>query len=233
MKILAVGDTHGNIWDMKRSFRIAKEYQCEEIHIVGDFGCFPNLPRCKEFLETVSFTAISENIRVSFTDGNHENHHFLRDRFKENSDIFVLPGIEWKYRGKYWDKFVSFGGAYSIDKAYRTLGLDWFENETISEIDLYRLDKECDIMFSHDCPFGIDFGFIKDDPNTISNRNALLAACEIVKPKILIHGHYHKFHDSILKMSYGDLRIIGLDRDEKLIKDHYVILNNGNLEFLQ
>lgn len=78
MRTLVVGDTHADIDCMKDIFQLASENECDRIHIVGDFGVFPNLPQCKSFLEYVSFDSIQRNIPVSFTKGNHENHNYLR-----------------------------------------------------------------------------------------------------------------------------------------------------------
>lgn len=67
MKILAVGDTHGDIWNMKSIFRLAIREKCDRIHVLGDFGVFLNIPQCKEFLDYVSLESIQSNIPVSFT----------------------------------------------------------------------------------------------------------------------------------------------------------------------
>jgi hypothetical protein len=230
-RILVCGDIHGDIWNVKEIFRLAIKGNCSRIHCVGDFGYFPNLEECLEFLRYVSFAGIDSGIHFSFTDGNHENHHFLRDLFesRKSESIFVLPGIEWFWRGKYFENCLSIGGAYSIDKEYRTLGVDWFENEMISYSDFNRCSSEAEIIFSHDCPLGVDLGFPVNHFSTISNRKMLLEICKVVKPKILIHGHYHKHYWHDLKMEYGNLRVIGLDCNDGEISDQCLVLEENRV----
>lgn len=237
MKTLLCGDCHADTWNAKDIFKLAEKEKCDRIHFFGDFGYFLNLPECQAFLEYVSFNSIQSKIPVSFTDGNHENHYSLKRLFEKrvSETIFVMPGIEWWWRGKYSDidsqKILSIGGAYSIDKNHRQVGVDWFENEIISYADFLRCDKECDIIFSHDCPLPIDFGF-KNDEFTEANRKMLTEICEQTNPKILIHGHYHKFYWMDLKMNYGNLRVIGLGKNGQELNEQCVILENGLVKFL-
>ena len=84
------------------------------------------------------------------------------------------------------------------------------------------------IIFSHDCPLGIEFGF-KNDSETEANRKMLTEICEVVKPKILIHGHYHRFHKSVLEMSFGKVLCIGLDCNKNQ-SAQCLVLNDGEIE---
>lgn len=228
-RTLLVGDIHGDLKNMKTLFGIAISQKCSRIHCLGDFGFFPNLKECQTFLETTSRMALENGISVSFTDGNHENHELL-NAFESVGEVFVLPGIEWWWRGKYLENVLSIGGANSIDKNHRIKGRDWFPEEMISNKDFYKCSEKADFIFSHDCPLGIDFGF-KGDEMTIKNRKAILEICEVVQPKILFHGHYHKFHDRVLEMSYGNLRIIGLNCG-KCAEEQIMIFENGMIEWI-
>lgn len=237
MKILCVGDPHADLWNMKSIFRLAIREKCDRIHVLGDFGVFPNIPQCKEFLDYVSLESIQSNIPVSFIDGNHENHNYLRQLLETNTseNIFVKPGIEYWFRGKYIENIpetiLSIGGAYSIDKIHRTVNVDWFFGEMISEEDVKKCDKKADVIFSHDCPLGVNFGF-KNDESTYQNRKFLTDICEKVQPKILIHGHYHKFYWMDLQMNYGNLRVIGLGRNGDELDEQCVILEDGLVKFI-
>ena len=59
-------------------------------------------------------------------------------------------------------EFFYFRGAYSIDRQYRTIGIDWFEQEQVSidqfmkARELYREIKP-DIVLTHDCPESINY----------------------------------------------------------------------------
>lgn len=85
-------------------------------------------------------------------------------------------------------------------------------------------------MFSHDVPFEVNL-FLKDDPETISNRKMLSSIVNHVQPKILIHGHYHRFYDMNCLMDYGICRMIGLDCNENFA-DQCLILDNGRVDIL-
>jgi hypothetical protein len=87
-------------------------------------------------------------------------------------------------------------GAWSIDRVYRTEGIDWFANEELNYkqglecFDLYALVKP-EVVISHDCPhqirkylFGID-----EKSNT---SNLLQAMFDQWKPKLWIFGHHHQ-----------------------------------------
>ena len=224
-RILVAGDPHGDLKRFYEIFTVAIINSCDSIHVVGDFGYFPNLIECKDFLKGVSEYSLSVGIPVSFTDGNHENHEILNS-FSKSGDIFVLPNIEWKYRGKYWNNFLSIGGAYSIDSYRRILGRDYFREETISYSDILKCDKTAEIVFSHDCPFPLIEDLVEE---TLKNISALNSICETVCPKLLIHGHYHLFHDTEFEFGYGKCRIIGLDSNEGILENQCVILDSGNV----
>lgn len=142
MSTLIVGDMHGDKKNAISIFEVAIKNDCNKIICVGDFGYFPNLPECVEFLEFVSSEAINKGIHFSFVDGNHENHHSL-NTFSGNTRM-VYPGIEWNFRGKQWEDsgltFISMGGAYSIDKEHRTMGVDWFPEERIKVKDVWAIE---------------------------------------------------------------------------------------------
>ena len=73
-----------------------------------------------------------------FVDGNHENHTMLTDypvelwkggkvhHIVKDKIIHLMRGQVFTLEEK---KFFTFGGAYSIDKAYRTEGISWFPEE--------------------------------------------------------------------------------------------------------
>lgn len=227
---LVAGDIHGSQWNIKDLFDLAKETDCTKILSVGDFGYFPNLPEVVGYLNLCSALVQDTGIELAFVDGNHENHERL-NQFSGDSRI-VWPGIEWLYRGKIFENICSMGGAYSIDKQYRTQGVDWFPGERICMNDYYSiLGKSCEILLSHDCPLGLPFGF-KDEFETKANRNILREIVLEMKPRIIIHGHFHKFHNTFFDFGYGKVRVIGLNKNDTRPKEQCVILNNGEVEFL-
>jgi len=72
------------------------------------------------------------------------------------------------------------------------------------------------VLVTHDCPLGVGRVFFagRIDPQSESNRAALLAITESARPKVLVHGHYHQRYESLLELSDGDLvEIVGLGKD--------------------
>lgn len=74
---------------------------------------------------------------VLFADGNHEQFDALNaysiDEWHGGKVHFIEPGIIHLMRGQVYQiegkRLFVFGGAYSIDRAYRDLGFTWFKEE--------------------------------------------------------------------------------------------------------
>ena len=231
MRNLICGDIHGDKFNLCDIFNLAKSHNCQRIINVGDFGFFPGIDCCKSFLDLCSNLIFQTGIQFSFVDGNHEDHQFLNQFSGEVRNVW--KGIEWNWRGKVFDGICSFGGAYSIDKEYREIGFDWFPEETISETQVQSISgKSCDVLLSHDCPFGIDFGFLKNDFGTYINRQQLLKVVLEMKPKLIIHGHYHNFYFMRKDFGYGMVEVVGLNRNKSELNEQCGILEDGQFEFL-
>jgi hypothetical protein len=113
-------------------------------------------------------------------------------------------------------------GAYSIDKVYRTEGIDWFPQEELPYnhalrcFDVYSATKP-KIVISHDAPHYIRhtlFG-ITDKSDT---SNLLQALFDEHQPELWIFGHHHKDRDAnILGTRFiclPELGTITIDTDE-------------------
>jgi hypothetical protein len=136
------------------------------------------------------------------------------------------------------------GGAFSIDKEWRRkeeasltylTGKDhhetlWWSTETINfiEADLAKanaLEKgPVDLMFTHDCPTGVDVpGIHAVDkwkwPETWQNRDLLREVVDVARPKLLVHGHYHTAYEGGFYWEPGEdgqldgCKVIGLSND--------------------
>jgi len=103
----------------------------------------------------------------------------------------------WGYDPK-MDLFWISGG-YSIDRAYRTIDIDWWEDE---EISYEELQKAVDIFHqakpryvaSHECPATAQFGMFPDTTKRLINNRTKLAMEEMLmghQPEIWVFGHYH------------------------------------------
>ncbi len=82
------------------------------------------------------------------------------------------------------------GGADSIDKKVRRIGVDWFPDEIIGQRDIFELpDVTVDIVISHTAPEEFDLGVqdLAGDPS----RKALSYILEKYRPSLWYFGHWH------------------------------------------
>lgn len=209
MRILAVGDVHGNDKFFAAAVKEAKKEECDVIVQLGDFGYWEHYPEGKSFLKWCERQLKEKEIDCYWLDGNHENHPLLWETYGNDPTkvsqvrerLFYMPrGYRWT-----WDNttFMAMGGAYSIDVAYRTPGKSWWATETISDEEVKTaLGGPVDILFSHDCPEGVAIPCLSRQSTTIfpesrANREQLIRICEAVTPKMIVHGHYHERYNTV------------------------------------
>lgn len=125
MKVLFAGDTHGQVDQIAYLVHQAWLERAEAIFILGDFGAWEHEKSGEEFLDAVDFLATRQGIPVYFLDGNHDKSSLLHEYYEPNEEgflvcresLFYAPrGLRWTWNGR---TFMSFGGAYSVDKAER------------------------------------------------------------------------------------------------------------------
>lgn len=165
------GDTHGEV-DLFKVEEFFDEVVCYQVVtkddylvILGDAGiCWDG---------GVGDASVCERLRqlpckVLFLDGNHENFDLLAEypvtedwnggkvQFIEKDIIRLMRGQVYTLEGK---KFFVFGGAYSIDKAFRISGYSWWLEEMPSQREydeglrnLERMGYKVDYVLSHTCP---------------------------------------------------------------------------------
>lgn len=89
-------------------------------------------------------------------------------------------------------------GAYSIDRQYRTIGVDWWEQEQLSveqfekAKELYRKVKP-EIFLAHDCPDMVAATYLEPWQQKFNNFTgyALQELMNIYQPKTFFHCHWH------------------------------------------
>jgi hypothetical protein len=195
MKTLVVGDTHME-WGKLNA--LINKTKPELILQVGDFGFWPNIGWGKP----VSNIKLNGSI-LRWCDGNHEDHWALKDRKTDE----LSPGIIYMPRGSTYElpdgrTILFMGGANSIDKNIRTIGRDWFPEETISYKDIENLpDKEINIVISHTCPneflpevLGLN-PYKDKDPS----YEALSVVLNKYHPKLWFFGHFHYYKTGLYK----------------------------------
>ncbi len=102
--------------------------------------------------------------------------------------------------------FVSLGGAPSVDFEHRITGQSWWIEEMITDDDVATVvaGGPADVMLTHDAPepwYGTDMvaKIIKTPLGrsaevlayAAEGRRRLDAAFQAVRPRVLVHGHYH------------------------------------------
>ena len=169
--ILLTGDKH--LYDLEVFKEVDKNVpnltKKDYVIVLGDFGLLwnpdwtPEELGLKKEIEDCSFTTL-------WLDGNHENF----DRIDKLPEIEFCGGKAGKVsdsiihlkRGEIYtidgSKFFIFGGGKSIDKAYRTPGLTWWDRELPNFMEykngLDNLEKnnfEVDYILTHEAPSGI------------------------------------------------------------------------------
>lgn len=221
MKLLLIGDIHMNVERAEEINDLAIDQEIDKVIGLGDFG-YTFAP---DFVAEVS----GQDIPWYFIDGNHDDHTLLKHdaneivRFHDN--LFYIPrGYVWEWEGK---TFAGMGGAYSIDKVYRTAYVSWWPEEQISMGDYYRFQenahgKTIDIMLSHEAPSSL-IEYLSEGQimkGGEEDRIILERILHEFPPKIWLHGHWHyayEYHDD-------KTHFIGLGCDQDSIQEQIKIL---------
>ena len=187
----------------------------------GDFGFWPHFDKTSEFsggrkiwdqwgIKHHFSGIVNDTIKIIWCAGNHENHDVLDKLEMSTEEKFIeidsirAPNIFYATFGSVYTlldntKVMFCGGAVRIDKANRIPGISWWEGETISEQDMYKLpdpkSTHIDIVVSHTCPQLFDRTharlnmFKYYDPSKI----ALNHVFRTYKPTTWFYGHYHNY----------------------------------------
>jgi len=202
MRVLFVGDSHGNAEFIKRVFGYAEEKEVETIIQVGDFGWWPRFPQGERFIHAVSSLASRMDIPFYFIDGNHEDHHQLPH--ESTFEVTEMePGLFWIPRGTTFEmggsRLLGFGGAVSVDRKWRTEHIDWFREEVASYVQYHRaMDAtDIDIVVAHDVPTGVSLNLTYPvtadiEAHCISHRDGLAELRDTLEPERWMAGHYHQ-----------------------------------------
>lgn len=238
MKLLILGDTHGYGIEMRRAIHKAAALGCDAILQLGDFGYWPRAGGQK-FLKNTSKLAKHLDVPVYWIDGNHEDFGHLHENFDKDSTepvkirdhVYWLPrGVRWEWEGV---SFLAMGGAASIDRAYRTLGHSWFIEEMISDVDVEKA-QPADILVSHDAPFNplemLGQRFIINEDSEFC-RQQLKRVVNIAQPELVLHGHYHMYHDTMVLREGGYSRVIGLGCDGDPDNIALLTVEDGSWEY--
>lgn len=188
-----IGDIHGKIYDY-RSYALVAGVRARHIVEpersiqVGDFG--------------IGFFSDFWHEKEVEWQKEHPQHRFIRGNHDDPALCKTMPGyIE---DGTVEGDVMFIGGAWSIDHAWRTPGLDWWPDEELSYEELDKLGaKYClvkpRVMITHDCPTSVAWemflskGLGLGDNKLIKTRTgeALQSMFEFHQPELWVFGHWH------------------------------------------
>jgi predicted phosphodiesterase len=189
-----IGDVHGKYGAYKTILK-----QHKNTIQIGDMGVgFKRSASQAEYMDRNSFypnppydLMVEQNAR--FIRGNHDNPEVCSRH------------QQWIPDGTVEDDWMFVGGAYSIDKQYRTEGVDWWEAEELTQSDFYAIMDVYEkakprVMVTHDCPEFL-IGYIHSHHFGISTRTgqALDAMFNLHQPKTWVFGHHHKLFDQEIR----------------------------------
>lgn len=239
-KVLLLGDIHGDAEFMLRAFRVARRMGCDRIFQVGDFGCYEDMQPGLDFLRRVEAGAAEYGIDLYFLDGNHDGMLPLWKKYgltvqgsdfsddglthvegcsrgefvKVRESVFYAPrGHRWEWGGV---KFMSVGGAFSVNRAHMMPDIEWWPEEEITDEQVAMIcdGPKVDVLLTHDIPAGFPLpaiAFKKEYPEAEPNREKVLEIVEAMQPQLLVHGHYHSRYGNWFTTPGGHrLRVEGL-----------------------
>ena len=185
MKLLIVGDMHGQVPEMRSVFAYACRVEADQIIQVGDFGYGwsrsqyrateggDGLVEC-DFVRHVEKMVNETGIPLYWLDGNHENFDMLGYaiegdgtsnaspiKLQEDGTYECRPGVFYIPRGTVLErgekKILVCGGAASVDKARRSPYISWWPQETIKDEDVAKClaAGKADILLTHDLPLEV------------------------------------------------------------------------------
>lgn len=171
-----IGDVHGK-FDLYKNLIQGYDKTVQ----VGDLG--------------VGFDAASDAKLKSIHELSEGSNRFIRGNHDNPSVAAEMPGFIKD--GTVENETMYVGGAYSIDKLYRTENVDWWKDEECSYeqfgqlLSVYEVVKPR-VMVTHDCPGSITkelFGY----SSTSLTSQAFSAFFSIHKPDLWVFGHHHEY----------------------------------------
>lgn len=181
-----IGDVHGKFDSLKENLDKLIPFQSKDEPIIqlGDFGVgFPKTPYPNSL-------ELPQNFH--FIRGNHDNPEHCYQHKSYLGD--------WGYKDQWKTFYLS--GAESVDKDWRTLGIDYWDDEELSwETLLLALDSYKEIkpriVVAHDCPFSVANEFILQNSASTKRypysrtEQALETFIESWEPEYFFFGHWH------------------------------------------
>ena len=232
-RVLLVGDTHANPRWTAFVIDQAAKLEVDLVLQLGDFGYWPRHEPGQRFLDTVEAVLADYDLPLWFIDGNHEDHLRLRSAELEPGLRPISPHVSYLPRGTRWDweatTWLAAGGASSVDRKWRSQGIDWFPLEFMTpEQLLAAASGPADVVLAHDAPSGVRFidqWYRQKDPlptqrwpadalaDSAAHQQRLRDLLDAVRPRVWFHGHHHVVYHETLATDHGPTSVYGLDCD--------------------
>lgn len=214
-----VGDIHGSFNEYShytlgigRTRSMGQPVPPDRSIQVGDFGIGFYSPYWHE--------SVNDWMKV------HTGHRFIRGNHDNPAICKTMAGFIDD--GTIENDIMYVGGAWSIDHAMRTEGLDWWRDEELSVQELDKLIKKYEevkprVMITHDCPTSVAWemflskGLGLGGTEQVKTRTgeALQAMFEIHQPEFHFFGHWHNTKRQKIKgtvfQCLGELDYIDVD----------------------
>lgn len=190
----------------------------------------------ERFLNDIQDSLEAKDAYIVFVDGNHENHaalnslpverwcsarvHRLRPRI-----IHLLKGEILNICGK---KIFGFGGAFSIDRAYRELNRSYWQEELPEDGDyknanenLERCEFQVDYILTHTCPLSTVYLLNKayNAKEEVPLQNYLEYVRERTKYREWFFGHWHIDRRMLRKQFAVFYDIINMEAGESILDE--------------
>lgn len=242
MRILAVGDTHGQLnWMDRQVIPVALDNNCTRIMQVGDFGFVlrNSTDAARTELGLLSELLVEAKLDLTFLPGNHENHPALQALASHGplgpeGHAQVRPRIHYTGRVSAWTwdgiRFAAVGGAASIDKPRLTPGVDWWEEELLTEAEATYAKTlgPVDGLFTHDSPPCIPMNIYADHIEGVIHRQRIGDVAQALRPKRWWHGHYHRHLRYPFHYPGGVCAVTALDRDGTYSLRSMAVIDTGS-----
>lgn len=214
-----IGDIHGKFYDyevecLKMGFRHNKENVPTHSVQVGDFG----VGFASNYWHNELNKWMYDNPTHKFIRGNHDSpqkckemHGYILDGSVDGNVMYV-------------------GGAWSIDHAFRTEGVDWWADEELSVEELNKIyDRyvlyKPKILITHDCPTTVAYDMFIANGKSLTGTyqiktrtgEALQAMFDAYQPKFWFFGHWHHTRQATINgtrfVCLGELDYVDVDFD--------------------
>jgi hypothetical protein len=202
--IAVFGDWHGDQNFALTAIRSAARAGAKVLVHVGDFPLDWPGPKRGRYEKRLNTLLMECGMNLVVSPGNHDNVSVvsLRDVQEDGliswrSNIKVLPkGGRTVIDGL---RVGGLGGAFSVDKAWRREGKDWWADEepTVAQAERLIAGGDLDVLLTHDVPAGVPMKSSLDLPPEIiaqadRTRVLLRETVDRLVPPHLFAGHWHQ-----------------------------------------